>query len=152
MIKHHHNLLSVFVISLMLSGFIPFMFSTAAASPEPMENFALSEFTWQTFNKDMNVTTFVSPDGSRDALWKFLNSAQESIYVEIYGINHPHILNLIHEIHAAKPSIDMKFLIGWNSLGYPNPNKYVANNLTLLGLPVKWTNNSDFTFAHQKFL
>ncbi len=152
MIKHHHNLLSVFVISLMLSGFIPFMFSTAAASPEPMENFALSEFTWQTFNKDMNVTTFVSPDGSRDALWKFLNSAQESIYVEIYGINHPHILNLIHEIHAAKPSIDMKFLIGWNSLGYPNPNKYVANNLTLLGLPVKWTNSSDFTFAHQKFL
>ncbi|MGY5858465.1 MAG: phospholipase D-like domain-containing protein [Candidatus Thorarchaeota archaeon] len=150
--KHHQNLLSVFIISLMLSGFIPLMISPAAATPEPVESFAPAEFTWQTFNKNMNVTTFVSPDGSRDALWKFLNSAEESIYVEIYGVNHPHIMNLIHEIHDTKPSIEMKFLIGWNSLGYPNPNKYVANNLTLLGYPVKWTNSSDFNFAHQKFL
>ncbi|MFX1603995.1 MAG: phospholipase D-like domain-containing protein, partial [Promethearchaeota archaeon] len=93
-----------------------------------------------------------SPDGSKDELWHFLQSAEESIYVEIYGINNPYILELIHEIHAAKPTLDMKFLLGWNSLGYPNQNKYVANNLTLLGYPVKWTNSSDFTYAHQKFV
>ncbi|MFX1563968.1 MAG: phospholipase D-like domain-containing protein [Promethearchaeota archaeon] len=107
---------------------------------------------WQTFYKTMNVTTFVSPDGSRDELWHFLNSAQQSIYVEIFGINNPYILDLIHQIHGAKPSLDMKFLIGWNSLGYPNENKYVANNLTLLGYEVKWTSSSDFTYAHQKYI
>ncbi|MGY5859744.1 MAG: BMP family ABC transporter substrate-binding protein [Candidatus Thorarchaeota archaeon] len=107
---------------------------------------------FRTITKDMNMTTFASPDGSKDTLWKFLNSAKESIYVEIYGINHPHILNLIHEIHDTKPWIDMKFLIGGNSLGYTSQNDYVANNLTLLGYPVKWTSNSDFTFAHQKFV
>ncbi|MFX1564062.1 MAG: phospholipase D-like domain-containing protein [Promethearchaeota archaeon] len=109
-------------------------------------------YSWQTFNRNMNVTTFVSPDGSKDELWHFLNSAQQSIYVEIYGINNPYILDLIHQIHSAKPSLDMKFLIGWNSLGYPDPNKYVANNLTLLGYDVKWTSSSDFTYAHQKYV
>ncbi|NWF94591.1 MAG: hypothetical protein HXY34_00440 [Candidatus Thorarchaeota archaeon] len=100
----------------------------------------------------MNVTTFVSPDSSRDELWHILQSAQQSIYVEIYGINNPYILDLIHQIHTAKPSVDIKFLIGWNSLGYPEPNKYVANNLTLVGIPVKWTSSADFTYAHQKFV
>ncbi|MHA2424119.1 MAG: phospholipase D-like domain-containing protein, partial [Candidatus Thorarchaeota archaeon] len=108
--------------------------------------------TWQTFESNLNVTTFTSPDGSQDALFHFLNSAEESIYVEIYGINDPFILNLIHELHDTKPSLDMKFLIGWNSLGYPNPNKYVANNLTELGYEVRWTSNADFNYAHQKFV
>jgi len=100
----------------------------------------------------MNVTTFASPDGSRDTLWHFLNSAEESIYVEVFGINNPYLLDLIHELHDTKPSLDMKFLIGWNSLGYFEPNDYVANNLTLLGYPVKWTSDTEFTYAHQKFV
>ena len=100
----------------------------------------------------MNVTTFVSPDGSHDTLWHFLNSATESIYVEVYGINNPYLLDLIHELKATKPSLEMKFLIGWNSFGYSSPNDYVANNLTLLGYPVKWTSDTEFRYAHQKFV
>ncbi|MHA2354921.1 MAG: phospholipase D-like domain-containing protein, partial [Candidatus Thorarchaeota archaeon] len=121
------------------------------ASAQPATQFVTSEFTWQTFNRNMNVTTFVSPDGSRDELWRFLNSAEESIYVEVYGINNPYILDLIHELHATKPTLEMKFLIGYNSLGYYQPNDYVANNLTLLGYPVKWTSDV-FDLAHQKYV
>jgi len=136
----------------MISGFVlPLATSFRFQSTKNIE-FVSSDFTWQTLNRNMNVTTFVSPDGSKDELWHFLQSAEESIYVEIYGINNPYILELIHELNVAKPTLDMKFLLGWNSLGYPNPNKYVANNLTLLGYPVKWTNSSDFTYAHQKFV
>jgi basic membrane protein A len=102
-------------------------------------------------NDNMSVTTFVSPDGSKEELRNLLLSANDSIHVEIYGINSPFILELIHDIHSTKPSLDMKFLIGWNSLGYVSQNRYVANNLTLLGYPVKWTNSSDYTYAHQKF-
>jgi phosphatidylserine/phosphatidylglycerophosphate/cardiolipin synthase-like enzyme len=100
----------------------------------------------------MNVTTFVSPDGSHDTLWHFLNSAQDSIYVEIYGINNPYLLDLIHQLQTTKPTLDMKFLIGDGSLGYFSPNDYVANNLTLLGYPVRWTSDTEFRYAHQKFV
>ena len=85
-------------------------------------------------------------------MWHFLNNAQESIYVEIFGINNPYLLDLIHELHATKPTLEMKFLLGWNSIGYYSPNDYVANNLTLLGYPVRWTNDTEFTYAHQKFV
>ena len=53
----------------------------------------------------MNVTTFTSPDGSKEELWHFLQSAEESIYVEIFGINSPYILDLIHELHDSSPSL-----------------------------------------------
>ncbi len=111
-----------------------------------------SAFPFQTFQRDMNVTTFVSPDGSRDALWQLLLSARQSIYVEVFGINNPYILDLIHEIHDARPGLDIKFLLGWNSIGYYSTNDYVANNLTQLGIPVRWTSDTEFTYAHQKFV
>lgn len=136
----------------MLSGFIPLVVSPMVDFDQPEASSAPSAFTWQTFNKNMNVTTFVSPDNSHDTLWHFLNMAQESIYVEIFGINNPYLLDLIHELHAAKPSLEMKFLLGWNSIGYYTPNDYVANNLTLLGYPVRWTSDTEFTYAHQKFV
>ncbi|MFW9850671.1 MAG: phosphatidylserine/phosphatidylglycerophosphate/cardiolipin synthase family protein, partial [Candidatus Thorarchaeota archaeon] len=109
-------------------------------------------FSFEIFENTMNVTTFASPDGSKDELWHFLNSAEESIYVEIYGINNPRILDLLHSLHDAKPSLEMKFLLGEGSLGYTSQNDYVANNLTLLGYPVRWTSSTNFTYAHQKFV
>ncbi|TFG34362.1 hypothetical protein EU527_03965 [Candidatus Thorarchaeota archaeon] len=152
MVSTHHKIVSVLIITLFVSGFIPVVLSPMLFSESIEGSYSPSAFTWQTFEKNMNVTTFVSPDGSRDALWHFLNSAQESIYIEIYGINNPYIIDLIHELHATKPTLEMKFLIGWNSLGYYGPNDYVANNLTILGYPVKWTNPPEFTYAHQKFV
>ena len=140
------------MVTILLSGFIPLLVSPDSFTVEPQRAYTPSAFTWQTFDRNMNVTTFVSPDGSHDELWHFLNSAQESIYVEIFGINNPYLLDLIHELHDAKPTLEMKFLIGWNSIGYYSPNDYVANNLTLLGYPVKWTNDAEFSYAHQKFI
>ncbi|MFX0107924.1 MAG: phospholipase D-like domain-containing protein, partial [Candidatus Hodarchaeota archaeon] len=146
-----HRLIGLFVVCLMLVSIVPLAMITIT-SLKPDRTHVLSEFTWETFDRNMNVTTFVSPDCSKNELWHFLNSAEESIYVEIYGINNPYILELIHELSVTKPTLDMKFLLGWNSLGYYSPNDYVANNLTILGYPVKWTNDTDFTFAHQKFV
>ncbi|TFF91491.1 hypothetical protein EU545_03865, partial [Candidatus Thorarchaeota archaeon] len=150
--NNHHKILAAFTLVLMLSGFIPLVVSPMADFETAEPVFAPSDFTWQTFNKNLNVTTFVSPDNSRDTLWHFLNSAEDSIYVEVFGINNPYLLDLIHELHSTKPSLEMKFLLGWNSIGYYSPNDYVANNLTLLGYPVRWTtNDTEFRYAHQKF-
>ncbi len=148
----HYNCLTVLLVALILTGVLPIFNITMSPSIGNVTSFSLADFPWQTYNVDMNVTTFVSPDGSRDELWHFLNSARESIYVEIFGINNPYILDLIHEIHTTRPSVDIKFLIGWNSLGYPNQNKYVAYNLTGIGIPVRWTASADFAQAHQKFV
>ncbi|TXT55869.1 MAG: hypothetical protein BAJATHORv1_30252 [Candidatus Thorarchaeota archaeon] len=144
--------LALFLTILMLSGFIPLLGNPALDSSYTSHMYSPSQFSMNTISTNMNVTTFVSPDGSKDALWHFLNSAEESIYVEIYGINNPYILELIHELHDTKPTLEMKFLLGWNSLGYTSENDYVANNLTNLGYEVKWTNDAEFTFAHQKFV
>ena len=149
---NHHRIITILMVTLLFSGFAPLLVSPDTAVVEPQRNYTPSAFTWQTFNRNMNVTTFASPDNSHDTLWHFLNSAKESIYVEIFGINNPYLLDLIHEIHSAKPTLDMKFLIGWNSIGYYSENKYVANNLTLLGYPVKWTSDTEFDYAHQKFV
>lgn len=153
MAEYRIRLFRFSLVFLMILTLAPLAWRIDGLNPTDSSMTAFAQnFTWQTFNRNMNVTTFVSPDGSRDELWHFLNSAQQSIYVEIYGINHPHILDLIHQLHTTKPGLEMKFLIGWNSLGYPDPNKYVANNLTLLGYEVKWTNDTDFTYAHQKYV
>ncbi|MFW9909006.1 MAG: phosphatidylserine/phosphatidylglycerophosphate/cardiolipin synthase family protein [Candidatus Thorarchaeota archaeon] len=152
MSKTHHIVLGMSIVFLIALSGTP-LAVTPTTTPSMSESVLVAQtHTWQTFEKNMNVTTFTSPDGSQDALFHFLNSAEESIYIEIYGINDPFILDLIHELHDTKPSLDMKFLIGWNSLGYPTPNKYVANNLTELGYEVKWTNSDDFKLAHQKFV
>ena len=151
MARFRSRTIGILLVFSMIWGLAP-AFSQTASATSGQAPFVPAGFPWQTFNKNMNVTTFVAPDGSRDQLWHFLQSAQQSIYVEIFGVNNPYILDLIHEIHDTKPSLDMKFLIGWSSLGYPGPNKYVANNLTLLGYPVKWTNQFDFAQAHQKFI
>ncbi|TFG08123.1 hypothetical protein EU538_07705 [Candidatus Thorarchaeota archaeon] len=149
---NRHKLIGLFIVLLTVSWSFPLLGSSLVKVLPTENGFAPSQFEWTTYNRNMNVTTFVSPDGSRDALWDLLRSADESIYVEIYGINNPYILDLIHELHDTKPSLEMKFLLGWNSLGYYSENDYVANNLTELGYDVRWTNDDDFTFAHQKFV
>ncbi|MBD3407619.1 MAG: hypothetical protein GF411_15995 [Candidatus Lokiarchaeota archaeon] len=150
--KKAPKILALSLVVLMISGVIPMITTSTHDDTSGIYEFTPSQFTLNTISTNMNVTTFVSPDGSKDALWTFLNSAQESIYVEIYGINNPYILELIHDLHDTKPSLDMKFLLGWNSLGYTSENDYVANNLTELGYEVKWTSDSEFTYAHQKFV
>ncbi|MFW9850274.1 MAG: phosphatidylserine/phosphatidylglycerophosphate/cardiolipin synthase family protein, partial [Candidatus Thorarchaeota archaeon] len=150
--KIRHIILGMFLVFLIALPAMSVVFAPVGISTPSSSAVIAQTHTWQTFEKNMNVTTFVSPDGSTDELWHFLNSATDSIYVEIYGINNPNILDLIHQLHDTKPSLEMKFLLGEGSLGYTSQNDYVANNLTELGYEVKWTSDVDFTYAHQKFI
>ena len=153
MSSNHRITIGLTMVFLMLMAAAPLAVAPTTNQIVSMSTPVLAEtYEWQTFDKNLNVTTFASPDGSTDELWHFLNSATESIYVEIYGINNPNILDLIHELHDTKPTLDMKFLIGEGSLGYFSQNDYVANNLTELGYEVKWTSDPDFRYAHQKFV
>ncbi|NHJ12827.1 MAG: hypothetical protein EAX95_04085 [Candidatus Thorarchaeota archaeon] len=110
-----------------------------------------AEFTLETFNRNMNVTTFVTPDDSLDVIFHFLDSAEESIYVEIYQFNSIAFLEKIHEIRAAKPSLDIRVMISEGVVSLGDFNVYTAWNLTQLGIPVRWTSDT-FTYSHQKFV
>ena len=122
-----------------------------AFSVEPNKQYEPAQFTLQTFNRDMNVTTFVGPDYSNETLTHFLKSATESIYVEIYQFTSPGILGLIHEIYNDNPSIDIKVMISERVVSLGDYNVYTMWNLTQLGIPVRWTSDT-FTFSHQKFV
>ncbi|MGY5880031.1 MAG: phospholipase D-like domain-containing protein [Candidatus Thorarchaeota archaeon] len=124
---------------------------SVAVPSQPIERFEPAQFTLQTFNRNMNVTTFVGPDYSNETLTHFLRSATESIYVEIYQFTSPGILNLIHEIYNDNPSIDIKVMISERVVSLGDYNVYTMWNLTQLGIPVRWTSDT-FTFSHQKFV
>jgi phosphatidylserine/phosphatidylglycerophosphate/cardiolipin synthase-like enzyme len=110
-----------------------------------------AQFTLQTYDRNMNVTTFVTPDDSFDVIFRFLDSAEQSIYVSIYQFNSPVFLNKIHEIRAAKPGLDIKVMISEGVVSLSGYNIHTAWNLTQLGIPVRWTSDT-FTFSHQKFI
>ncbi|MFW9958062.1 MAG: phosphatidylserine/phosphatidylglycerophosphate/cardiolipin synthase family protein [Candidatus Odinarchaeota archaeon] len=122
-----------------------------ALTPDVTEQFETAEFTLQTFNRNMNVTTFVGPDYSNETLTQFLRSAQESIYVEIYQFTSPGLLALIHEVYNDNPSLDIKVMISERVVSEGEYNTYTMWNLTQLGIPVRWTSDT-FTFSHQKFV
>jgi len=124
---------------------------SVAYSSLPTERYAPAEFTLQTFNRNMNVTTFVGPDYSNETLTRFLRSATESIYVEIYQFTSPGLLSLLHEIYNDNPSIDIRVMISERVVSLGEYNVYTMWNLTQLGIPVRWTSDT-FTFSHQKFV
>lgn len=110
-----------------------------------------AEFTLQTFDRNMNVTSFVTPDDSMDTIFHFLDSAEQSIYVEIYQFNSPAFLDKMHELHSANPSLDIKIMMSEGVVSLGEYNTYTAWNLTQLGISVRWTSDT-FTYSHQKFI
>ena len=126
--------------------------SVSIAFPlEPTKQYEPAQFTLQTFNRDMNVTTFVSPDYSNETIVHFLRSAKTSIYVEMYQFLSPAFLSLIHELFNDNPSLDIKIMISESVVSDHQHNVYTMWNLTQLGIPVRWTSDT-FTFSHQKFV
>lgn len=144
MLRHYAVLI---LITLLVIPSVSIAFST-----EPIKQYEPAQFTLQTFNRDMNVTTFVGPDYSNETLTHFLRGATESIYVEIYQFTSPGLMNLINEIYNDNPLLDIRVMIAEHSLGgFQDENTYVMWNLTQLGIPVRWTSDT-FTFSHQKFV
>jgi phosphatidylserine/phosphatidylglycerophosphate/cardiolipin synthase-like enzyme len=122
-----------------------------AFSGEQSKQYEPAQFTLQTFNRNMNVTTFVGPDYGNETITRFLKGAKESIYVEIYQFTSPGFLNLIEELHNDKPSLDIKVMISEHVVSEGEYNTYTMWYLTQLGIPVRWTSDT-FTFSHQKFV
>ncbi|MDH5644402.1 MAG: phospholipase D-like domain-containing protein [Candidatus Heimdallarchaeota archaeon] len=64
-----------------------------------------------------NVTAFVNPDNAEDTIFKYLNSATESIYVSMYTISKPLFNNTLIALKNANPSLDIQVLISYDRVG-----------------------------------
>jgi len=88
-----------------------------------------SDFPYETFTFNGNVTCFVSPDSSYEAIINEIDNAKESIYISVYQLTSMNIAE--HLVSASKRNVAIKVLLegmpaGWNMT---NVNKtYYENN------------------------
>ncbi|MHA2059503.1 MAG: phospholipase D-like domain-containing protein [Candidatus Ranarchaeia archaeon] len=154
--RKNSNLILVFVLSwAFLVGPATVLAGSGAVTTPlgvPELQGGYSNLQFETFSGVYNVTTFVGPDNSWEALKPLLRSVQHTIYVEIYGVNDRDILEELWAIKNRVPGVDMKILLGRSSLGYASPNDYVAYNLSQhLVVPTKWTHDQ-WRYTHAKFV
>ncbi|MFA5771883.1 MAG: phospholipase D-like domain-containing protein [Thermoplasmata archaeon] len=79
-----------------------------------------SNFPYQTFTYTGNLTVFVSPDSSFEALANEIDSATATIYIEIYEITSKEITERL--INATKRGVDVKILLEGNPVGWSIAN------------------------------
>ncbi len=99
-----------------------------------------------------NVTTFVGPDSAYDTTFTYLETAQESIHVEIYSISLNAIVNKLISLKENNPSLDIKVIISDRRVSYyENINTWDAA-LRLVQNGIFVYNSSDqFNYQHSKF-
>ncbi|MHA2402535.1 MAG: phospholipase D-like domain-containing protein, partial [Candidatus Kariarchaeaceae archaeon] len=69
------------------------------------------------FSGIYNVTLFANPDNADEVIFKYLESAKESIYVSMYTISRPDFTNALIALKKANPSIDIRVLISRRRVG-----------------------------------
>ena len=62
--------------------------------------FAKSSFEPVTITGEMNVTTFVSPDCSYEALVSAINVTKASLFMEMYSFSNPFLLDVIGNLSS----------------------------------------------------
>ena len=97
------------------------------------------------------VTTFVSPDAGYTQLASFIDGADESLYVNVYTFDSPHVAERI--VAAQKRGVDVLVLLDGAPVGGISDNEWaVLNNLSGSGVPVYLWYNEDLAFNHAKYI
>ena len=96
-----------------------------------------SAFTSQTFEINGNITTFVSPDCSYEAIISALSSARRTLFINIYQFHNPYLLDLI--VNLSKDGVDVKVLIEGGPVGgVTDYQRYVSMMLNDSGAHVRY--------------
>lgn len=83
----------------------------------------LSDYTSHTdiprtnFTGTYNVTLFTNPDNADEVIFRYLNTAQSSIYVSMYTISRPDFNETLINLKEANPSINITVLISNRRVG-----------------------------------
>ncbi|MHA1506069.1 MAG: phospholipase D-like domain-containing protein [Candidatus Asgardarchaeia archaeon] len=143
------TLKKVIFLFIVFSLFLPSLYSSNFKN----SGVESQSFSLQTFVGTFNVTTFVSPDNSYEAIVNAIDSATYEIDLEIYLFSHPYLLDAIHRALQRNNSMVVNIIMDDNPIGASGYNRYIAYNLTSSGYPnvnIFWA-SSTFTFTHAKF-
>ncbi len=99
-----------------------------------------------------NVTTFVGPDSTHDTVFQYLDTAKQSIHVEIYAISLDAIVDKLISLKESNPTLDIKIIISDRRASiFENINTWeAALRLVQNGIPV-YNSSDQFLYQHSKF-
>jgi len=126
----------------------------------PMKNDDFSSS--KTFSGNMSVTVMASPDNCYDVVANLISTAQSSIYISVYTLSQPYLLDKIADRIAHGVEVNLlleKYQVGSYERSY---NRGTLYNFTQLGIPSAsnpsvnlfakglWADSS-FDFQHCKY-
>jgi phosphatidylserine/phosphatidylglycerophosphate/cardiolipin synthase-like enzyme len=93
-------------------------FSNIISNTKPIQSFpSHTNIPRVNFTGVYNVTVFTNPDNADEVIFRYLESAKESIYVSMYTFSRPDFNNTLIELKQANPSIDIQVLISNRRVG-----------------------------------
>lgn len=110
------------------------------------------EYETQSFREKTEVTSFVSPDNSYDAVTSFLNDVNHSLEVGVYQFTHPQIAQQM--INLSEQGVVVRVLVEENPVqGLSSESKSVLSSLEEAGAEVKLIDyRNEYEFYHPKFM
>ncbi len=117
-----------------------------------------SRFSFQPINCTANITSFVSPDCSYEAIKNELNQAEESIYINIYELAHPDLCNTLIDALRRKVSVTL-FIEGGPIGGMSDEQRLFLHRISNYGANIRCIKNDNekniytrYTFDHAKYI
>lgn len=69
------------------------------------------------YTENYNVTLFANPDNADEVIFRYLQSAESSIYVSMYTISRPDFNKTLIDLKKFNPSMDIQVLISYRRVG-----------------------------------
>lgn len=114
--------------------------------------FTTAGFPLETFKGVMKIRTFTSPDCSFDAVIQALNSANVSVFIEMYSFSNPFILDVLKDLSSK--GVNIRIILQKHHVS-SFENEYTfwaAYQLNQSGAHVYWANETEFRYTHAKFV
>ncbi|PWI49025.1 hypothetical protein CEE45_03675 [Candidatus Heimdallarchaeota archaeon B3_Heim] len=108
------------------------------------------------FTGTYNVTLFVNPDNAEEVIFRYLSSAQSSVFVSMYTISRPDFNQTLIDLKTSNPSINISVLISDRRVGSTEnrDTAAAAQSLVDTGIPVFSSTTDDDKvdgFYHAKY-
>lgn len=126
--------------------------NSALDSKESIDFSSLStaELIPENYTGTYNVTLFAGPDTADETIFRYLDTAQTSLWVEMYTFSKQSFVDKLIELKTR--GVDVKVLLSQRRVSsFENEDTHeMAEQLFEVGIPV-FNSTTDYTFTHAKF-
>jgi hypothetical protein len=134
--------------------------AVAPLSLDSMQTSTLETDAWASptdiprtnFTGIYNVSAYVNPDNADQHIFKYLESAKESIYVSMYTISRQDFVDVLVQLKQNNPTLDIQVLISRRRVGGSENTDTQASALELTANNIPVYNSTDgLNFYHNKY-